>query len=245
MITAIIIQARMNSTRLPGKVLKEVLGKPLLAYQLERLDRVKAVDKIIVATTVNDEDQLIVDCCDRLNIPVFRGSEDDVLERYYGAAVAYGVDNIVRVTADCPIIDHRVIDKVVAFFLKNKSEYHYVSNALNETYPRGLDTEVFSFDVLCEAYKEASAKPDREHVTSFIYRQPERYRLGNISYHENLSCHRWTVDTPDDFELLRRIIEMLYPQNKDFSLEDVLLLLAKNPNWLTINRHVRQKQYGE
>ncbi len=243
--TAIIVQARMTSTRLPGKVLKRVLDKPLLEYQIERLRRVKLADEIVIATTVNDTDEPIIELCDRLSVPYFRGSEEDVLARYHGAAQEHYADVVVRVTSDCPLIDPQVIDKVINFYTENTDKYDYVSNCLKRTYPRGMDTEVFSLKALYESFLEATAQPDREHVTPFIYRHPERYCVGHVVYSENQSSHRWTVDTPEDFELIRRIIETIYPEKYDFSIEDCLSLIKQHPNWSAINSHIQQKKYDE
>jgi spore coat polysaccharide biosynthesis protein SpsF len=243
--TAIIVQARMTSTRLPGKVLKKVLDKPLLEYQIERLSRVKLADEVIIATTVNETDEPIVQLCNSLSIPYFRGSEEDVLSRYYETAKAPQADGIVRVTSDCPLIDPEVIDEAIKFYIDHQTEYDYVSNSLERTYPRGMDAEVFSFKALQEAFLETTALPDREHVTPFIHRQPQRYRLANINYSESQSHQRWTVDTPEDFELIKTIIEAIYPKLPDFTLRDCLNLLQKNPEWSTTNVHVQQKKYGE
>lgn len=239
----IIVQARMTSTRLPGKVLKPVLGKPLLEYQIERLQRVKLANEIVIATTKNATDDSIVKCCDRLLIPYFRGSEEDVLARYHGAATAHQADVIVRITSDCPLIDPQVIDRVIQYYIDH--QYDYVSNCLERTYPRGMDTEVFSFKALNEAFLEATAKNDREHVTPFINRQSERYRLGSVLYTDDRSQHRWTVDTPEDFDLIQKILEAIYPQNPEFSLEDCLHLSDRYPEWSNINAHIEQKQYSE
>lgn len=241
----IIVQARMTSTRLPGKVLKEVMGKPLLGYLAERLLRVSLADRVVIATTGNEEDNAIVEFCNGLALPFFRGSEEDVLSRYYGAAVAYGADVVVRVTSDCPLIDPAVIDRVIGFYLENYPLYDYVSNTLERTYPRGMDTEVFSFEALTRAHREASAAPDREHVTAFMYRNPEIFNTANLPCRENQSRYRWTVDTPEDFELIRRLIEGLYPVNNLFSLEDILRIMKNNPDWFLINAHVEQKLYGQ
>jgi spore coat polysaccharide biosynthesis protein SpsF len=237
----IIIQARMNSTRLPGKVLKTVLGKPLLEYQIERLRRVKLADQMIIATTTNDCDQPIVDLCDRLVIPYYRGSEEDVLSRYYEAAIEFQADAIVRITSDCPLIDPQVIDQVIQRYVDAYPEYDYVSNCLDRTYPRGMDTEVLSFKSLDEAFHQSSIQGDREHVTAFIYRQSDRYNLGQINYLKNHSEHRWTVDTLEDFQLIKIIIESLYPFKPKFSLQDCLDILSKNPKWSIINKYVEQK----
>lgn len=242
--TVIINQARMTSTRLPGKVLLTVLGKSLLEYQIERLRRVKMVDEIVVATTINNTDQPIAELCGRLDVPCFRGSENNVLARYYEAATLHQADVVVRVTSDCPVIDPDVVTEVIRYYHDHQDCCDYVSNGLRRTYPRGMDTEVFSYKALREAFLESTEDADREHVTPFIYRQPERYRLANVSFREDQSRHRWTVDTPEDFELVRRIIESLYPINKNFSLDEMLELLDLHPDWLKINAHVEQKKLG-
>lgn len=240
--TVIIVQARMTSTRLPGKVLKTVLDKPLLEYQIERLRRMKFADEIVIATTTNDTDQPIIDFCNRLDLSFFRGSEEDVLSRYYGAAVEHNADVVVRVTSDCPVIDPALSDKAVDFFLKPQKDYDYLRLF---QYPRGLDTEVLTFKALEESYLEATEKPEREHVTPFLYRHPERYKVKYMTPLEDYSHHRWTVDTPEDFELIKRIIEELYPIKRMFNYVDILDVLARNPEWYYINDEVRQKEYGE
>ena len=242
MSTAIIVQARMASTRLPGKIMKKVLDKTLLEYQLERLFRVKQAGQVIIATTDHGEEQPIVDLCQKLGVPYFRGSEQDVLARYYSAATEYGVDVVVRITSDCPLIDPAVIDKVIGFYLAHKEEYDYVSNTFPElTYPRGMDTEVFSYQALMEAHEEATDQAEREHVTIFIKRHLDRYRIENITYEKDYSHYRWTVDTPEDFALIEKMIAALYPVNPHFTLEDCLTLIEEHPEWVKINAHVKQK----
>jgi len=241
----IITQARMTSTRLPGKVLKKVQGKSLLEHQLDRLKRVVTADEIIVATTVNETDEPIVALCEQLQVIFHRGSEDDVLARYYEAAQPFKPDVVVRVTSDCPVVDPEVIDKVIQYYLNHYPHYDYVSNCLKRSYPRGMDTEVFSFKALEEAFNEATVHPDREHVTSFIQHQPNRYKLGDVTFFQNQSNHRWTVDTEEDFELVSNIINALYPEKTNFTLEDILKLLEKKPKWSKINTHIEQKKYGE
>lgn len=244
MTIAIIVQARMTSTRLPGKVLKPVLGKPLLAYQIERLKRVKAADRIVIATTENDADAPIVGLCQALEVDYFRGSEQDVLSRYYGAAQAAQADVVVRVTSDCPLIDPAIIDEVIQVYVAQCDRYDYVSNALKRTYPRGMDTEVLPTWALEQAYQEATELPEREHVTPFIYNHPERYSLGHVTYPKDLSHHRWTVDTPEDFELIKHMLEALYPFSPNFNFQDCLRVIERHTDWSTINSHVEQKLYG-
>jgi spore coat polysaccharide biosynthesis protein SpsF len=240
--TVILVQARMTSTRLPGKVLKEVLGKPLLEYQIERLRRIENADEIVIATTVNDSDQPIVDLCNRLSVSYFRGLEEDVLSRYYEAAKIYKANNVVRITSDCPVIDPTVCDEAITCFLKNQDHYDYVRI---EQYPRGLDVEVFSFKILEECFRKAMDKADREHVTRYIYRHPERYRVKRIYCSQDYSQHRWTVDTPEDFALIKRIIEELYPVKKEYNFADILNVMEDHPDWYEINAMVRQKKCGE
>lgn len=241
---AAIIQARMGSTRLPGKVLKKVLGKTLLEYQIERVKIAKTIDEIIIATTTKESDDPIVQLCQQLSIPYYRGTEEDVLSRYYEAATEFGVDVVVRLTSDCPIIDPNVIDKVVKHYLENKDQYDYVSNTLARTYPRGMDTEVMSYEALKVANERAKEPQYREHVTAYIYSNSDIFRLGNVVDEFDNSHHRWTVDTEEDFVLIEKIIQGLYIKNKNFSYVDVLDLLNKNPSWFFINHHIEQKKIG-
>lgn len=223
--------------------MKEVLGKPLLEHQVERMKRVKLADEIVVATTLNDADRVVVDFCDRLSISCFRGSEKDVLTRYYEAAKAFHADVVVRLTSDCPLIDPSIVERVLQYYyFDHFEEYDYVSNCLIRTYPRGMDTEVFPVRVLEEAFLEATDPQDREHVTSFIYQHDQRYRVSNVAYSRNCSWHRWTVDTEEDFILIKQILESLYPAKPEFSMEDVLDLIARDPRLFAINAHVEQKK---
>ncbi len=241
----IITQARMASTRLPGKVLKEVLGKPLLQYHIERLRQVRGISDVVVATTVNESDDLVENVCKHLSYAVFRGSERDVLGRYYRAAKVYHADAVIRVTSDCPLIDPFVIEQVVQSYLHSTAEYDYFSNTIKRTFPRGMDTEVFSAQVLEEAFQEARLDYEREHVTPFFYMHPERYRIGNLTYHTDVSQHRWTVDTPEDFELIRRIITAFAGVQPAVTLEDILRLLKQHPQWTLINAHIEQKNLDQ
>lgn len=243
--TAIIVQARMTSTRLPGKVLKPVLGKPLLTYLIERLRRAKTADGIVIATTVNAADEPIVELCENLNVPCFRGSEEDVLGRYFLAAKECGATRVVRVTSDCPLLDPSVLDAVVGF-AKAHPEFAYVTNSPEDdalrTYPRGLDVETVPFAALREACEEASEPFEREHVMPFFKKRPDRYPARLISYAGGRVVARLPVDTPEDFELVKRILETLYPSNKNFTFEDVIHVLRKNPGWECLNSHVEQKK---
>jgi spore coat polysaccharide biosynthesis protein SpsF len=241
----IIVQARMTSTRLPGKVLLKIAGKSLLEYQIERLLRVSLADSVVVATTLNNTDQPIVNLCNQLGVAIYRGDENDVLARYFEAAITYDADVIVRVTSDCPLIDPQIVDEVIQSYLDLQPQVRYVSNTLQRTLPRGMDTEVFAIEALKEAFQGATTTPDREHVTPFIYRQPKRYGISQVIYNKDESHHRWTVDTPEDFELIQRILEYLYPKRPEFNLNDCIELIAQRPEWSSLNDHVEQKKYGE
>jgi len=234
----------MTSERLPGKVLKKVLGKTILEYHLERIKLVPSVDEVVVATTVNDTDNPIVELCEQTNTAYYRGSEPDVLSRYYDAAKQFNADVVMRVTSDCPLLDPVEVEKVVKRYLDNADRFDYVSNFVNErTYPRGMEAEVFPFRVLEEASREALEPRDREHVTTFIYTRPERYRLGGLRYGSDESRYRLTVDTGADFELVGKIIESLYPKKNIFGMRDILELMKENPEWELINSHVKQKKH--
>lgn len=239
--TVAIIQARMGSTRLPGKVLKEVMDKPLLAYELERVKCAALIDDIVIATTNETIDDEIVRFCELHNINVYRGSEADVLERYYEAAVQFDADIVVRLTSDCPLIDPDVIDQVVQLY-KDEQPIDYVSNTLKRTYPRGLDTEVFSFEVLEKAHNKAILERDREHVTAYMYSNKDKFSFAYLENEEDYSHHRWTVDTEEDFDLVNRILQSIYPQNRLFTMNDVIELLNENYSWVKINAHIEQKK---
>ena len=238
----IIVQARMTSTRLPGKVVKVVCGKPLLEHLIDRLKRVKYADRIVIATTVNETDDIIVELCEKLDISYYRGSEEDVLGRYYETAVEYGGDIIIRITSDCPVIDPEVVDYLINFFTNNTEKYDYVSNTLERTYPKGMDAEVISFNALKEAHFNAYDPFDREHVTPFIKRRPQQFRLYNILYRTDMSRYRWTLDTPEDLELISKIFDALFYQNPSFSLKDMLDQMERTPEWAAINAHIEQKK---
>lgn len=215
-----ILQARMSSKRLPGKVMCSLLGKPMIERQLERLDQCRTLGRVIVATSELPADDPLASHLASLGVDVFRGALDDVLGRFIGAAAAFGVQGVVvRLTADCPLADPTVIDACVQ--RQADLGVDYVSNALKRTYPRGLDVEVFPLEVLRIAQREATEHHEREHVTPFIYRHPERFRLADIVQDRDESHLRWTVDTPADFAFVERVYEALYPTNAAFTSDDV------------------------
>ena len=240
--TVIIVQARMGSSRLPGKVLLPLAGETMLAQQLKRLQRCRRADAIVVATSTAPADDAIVSLLEAWpDILCVRGSEQDVLARYYQAAKQAQADVVVRVTADCPLIEPAVIDACIAIMLEQQDSCDYVSNCQQRSFPRGLDCEVFSMAALETAHQQAHQPAEREHVTPYIWQQPERFRLCDYVDTHDRSDWRLTVDTPEDLALVRRIYHELYAQQPDFHYAQLVALLEANPDWLAINRDVVQK----
>ena len=235
------IEARMTSSRLPGKVLMEACGKPMLQHMIERLQRVPSLDGIIVATTGNDTDAAIVELAESMDVGVFQGSEDDVLLRVLGAAQEHDIDVIVEMTGDCPLIDPSLVEDCILGY--QNAEVDYVSNVLERTYPRGMDTQVFATEILADVANRTDDPEDYEHVSIYIYRHPEIYSLKNMPGPPELTDPELglTLDAPEDFELIRRIFETLYPDNPDFRLSDILSLLENNSALAGLNAHVRRK----
>lgn len=235
----VIIQARMGSTRLPGKALMDLAGERVLTRVVNRTRRAVTVDEVVVATTTAPADDRIVRLCEERGWPCFRGSEDDVLDRYYQAAVQHEADSVVRITSDCPLTDPEVIDKVVQESSSSAPEVDYVSNTLERTFPRGLDVEVVNLTAMEKAWQEDDNPAWREHVTPYVYRHPEIFRLRNVANDENLSRMRWTVDTAEDLAFVRRIYDHF--KGDEFTWREVLNLLALHPEWLVTNEQVEQK----
>jgi len=237
-----IVQARMGSTRLPGKVMMDICGKSVLLHIIDRLKACELLDDIVIATTVSNRDDVIFDAVSNYDeiIGLFRGSEENVLERYYLAAKKFNADIVVRVTSDDPLIDPSVIDGVIREFLSNNCDY--VSNSLNKTFPLGLDAEVFSFKALETAWNEAKKDYEREHVTPYIIENPDKFKLLNVANDIDLSNLRWTLDTKDDFEFIDAIYERIHSKKQLFFMDDVLELLGREPELININRHIEQKR---
>lgn len=231
--TLAIIQARLGSTRLPGKTLLDLLGKPILQHVVERVSSASLVDGVIVATTTNEEDKKIIEVCTQLNVNVYAGSTEDVLDRFFQAAKYFPAENIVRITADCPLADPVVIDSVVSLHFQSKADY--TSNVLEEVYPDGEDVEVFTFAALERAWRETKMKSEREHVTLYFRQHPELFKLQQKGYHQNLHGKRWTVDEPADYEFIKAVYNKLYTKNPLFGMKDVLCLLEKHPELEQIN----------
>jgi spore coat polysaccharide biosynthesis protein SpsF len=229
-----IIQARMSSTRLPGKVLKPILGIPMLLRQIERVHRSKRIDQVILATSNTVDDDPIEELCEKNKIAIYRGSLNDVLDRFYQAALLTKPSHVVRITGDCPVIDPSIVDQVIRLHLEG--DYDYTSNIQVPTYPDGLDVEVFRFTALEKAWQEAALPSEREHVTPFIRNHPELFRHGSIQNSIDLSGLRWTVDEAEDFEVIRQVYETLYPQKNDFGMTDILRLMDERPELQVMNQ---------
>lgn len=232
--TAIIIQARMGSSRLPNKIMIPLAGKPIIQHVIERCRKSKA-DEIIVATSTNKENDIIEDFCEKINCLCFRGSEDDVLDRYFKVALENRADTIIRVTSDCPLIDSKIIDKLIDEF--NSNNYDYLSNVLTRTFPRGLDVEIFSFNTLKKTHELAKRKEDREHVTSFIYANPNIFKIKGIEAQGFLRRPnlRLTIDTNEDLKVLSSIFTN-FSDKSDVQISDIINYLDKNPEIRDLNR---------
>ena len=229
-----IVQARAESTRLPGKIFKSILGKPMLAHMLERVKRAQKINSVVLATTDKSEDDATAAIGERSGVTVFRGSESNVLDRFYRAASAARAETVVRLTGDCPLVDPAVLDEVVERYLAQNVDYTHTP----VNYPEGLDTEVFSFSALERAHKEARLPSEREHVTPYIRNHPELFRLDEKwrNGKGNHSAMHWSVDTKQNFEFISRIFEKLFPRNEKFNKDDVLALLEREPELLAINK---------
>lgn len=236
-----IIQARMGSTRLPGKVLMLLAGTPVLKHVFDRVQKASLLSKVIVATTKNSIDDKIVNFCKQLNIDCFRGEEDDVLGRYYFVAQLYQADIVVRITADCPLLDGTLLNTMLGMFIAAKTPIDYLSNAIKRTYPIGLDAEIFTFSALEQTFFDAKKDYQREHVTPYIYENPTLFKLQGYESKINYSYYRWTLDTIEDYQFIRLIYDRLYKYNPFFSTEDIYALLKKEPELLKINSHIKQK----
>ncbi len=230
-----VLMARTSSRRLPGKVLKRILGRPMLALQIERIQKAVCYDELIVATSGSSSDGPIQALCEELEIPCFRGSLEDVADRYYRAASQYDPKHVLKLSGDCPLTDPGLIDALAAFH--RDGGYDFSSNALDPTWPDGLDAEIFTMACLERIWREAKLPSEREHLVPYLKRHPESFRIGSMTQEEDLSRLRWTVDEPEDFELVSAIYKALYTSNPNFSTQDILNYLAANPNLNSINGH--------
>ncbi len=242
--TVAIIQARLGSTRLPGKVLLDLGGKTVLGRVVERVGRMKTVKDLVVATSSLESDDAIEAECRRLGVPCFRGSEEDVLDRFRGAADTMEAEQCVRITADCPLIDPGVSDDIVAQFEAADPPVDYASNKIPQSFPRGLDTEVFSRYALDLAVKWAKKPYHRTHVTAYMYQTPEIFTMLSVVSDVDRASWRWTLDTPEDLTFIRAVYEALEGK-PDFDWLDVVALVEADPMLAAINAHVVQKEIEE
>ncbi|MBN1871045.1 MAG: glycosyltransferase family protein [Candidatus Omnitrophica bacterium] len=238
-ITAI-IQARTGSSRLPGKVLLKIKGRTVLEYVIRRTMQARTIDKVILATTERHHDNAVDELGRDLGVITYRGSEDDVLDRYYRCAREYDAKHIARITADCPLIDPSVIDRVSEEYLKSSPDY--CSNVLERTFPVGLDVEVFGISALEKAWENARLQPEREHVTPYMIKHPEIFRQKNVSNSADLSGKRWTLDRREDFEFIKAVIEGVYSERLDFRMQDIVEFLARRPELEHINSNVKSQR---
>jgi len=237
-----IVQARMNSTRLPGKVLLDIEGMPLIQRVVDKVSCSK-VDKVVVATTENTNDDKLVEWCESNSISFFRGNEDNVLERFYECAKFFNADVIVRVTSDDPFKDPIVINRAIDTLFDGK--YDYVSNTIHPTFPEGVDIEVFTIDALKKCFNNAILDSEKEHVTPYIWKNNNDFSLYNFTYEENLSSLRWTIDYKEDLDFSRAVYKQL-KHKKCFSMKDVLSVLKQHPKLFDLQKSiVRNKGYIE
>jgi spore coat polysaccharide biosynthesis protein SpsF len=240
-ITAI-VQARMGSTRLPGKVLTDLGGQSVLSRVIRRLQRASMVSEVAVATTVSAKDDGIVSACHELGVQCLRGSEPDVLDRYLKAAENLHADAVVRITSDCPLIDSELVDRVIRAFVDQQADF--ACNVLPRTYPRGLDAEVFAVAALRKAWEVAEQPYQREHVTPLFYERRDLFRFASVRSEQDFSQYRWTLDTPEDLRLIREIYGCLGNRD-DFSWREVLDVMQRSPELASLNAHVVQKAVRE
>jgi spore coat polysaccharide biosynthesis protein SpsF len=234
----IVVQARMASSRLPGKVMLPVLGKSILALMIERLQMIKHQATIVIATSVNAEDDIIEQEARSLNIACYRGSLQNLLDRHYQASLLYNADVILKIPSDCPLIDPDIIDHVLAYFFEHETEFDYVSNLHPATYPDGNDVEIMTMPCLKQAWENADKSLELEHTTPYIWENPQQFSIGNVSWETGLDysmSHRFTIDYQEDYLFIKRVFEELYPVNKSFSCDDILSLLNREPEIYQIN----------
>ena len=234
-----IIQARTRSERLPNKVLKEIENLPMICHIINRVKKAKNIDQIILATSNTDTDKILLDIAKKFKIIGFAGDEKDVLDRFYNAAIMYAANPIVRITGDCPLVDPILLDKMVEFYQAN--DYDYMSNTIERTFPDGLDIEIFSSEVLKISNKEAKWLSEREHVTPYILKNQNDFRVYNYKNKQNLSNLRWCVDEEDDLIMIRKIFQEMRP-NQFFSTDDALKIILKRPDISKINSGIRTNE---
>lgn len=238
--TVLIVQARMTSSRLPGKILLEAAGKPLLAHLVDRLKKVREADEIVIATTVNASDDVVEQFCRHAGIGVFRGSEHDVLSRYAGAAEAFDANIVVRITSDCPMLDPRIVDQYILRYKNSPCRPDYVWCGEAPKLPIGMGVEVFSREALATAHAEATDAYDREHVTPYLRRRDSGFVIEGVAFPRDLHDYRLCVDVPEDFSLVERVLRILAKKTPDYDLDDIIALIDANPHWRAMNAAVVQ-----
>jgi spore coat polysaccharide biosynthesis protein SpsF len=229
-----ILQARMSSNRLPGKVLKAIVGKPMLELHIERIKRAQNIDKLIVATSNNSEDEAIAQFCQRIGVECYQGSLDNVLERFYLASQQHPASHIIRLTGDCPLACPQTIDQVIAKHIEEQNDF--TSNAVPHTFPDGLDVEIMTAAALQLAWQQATTAYHKEHVTAYLYQHPELFKTARLISPVNLNQQRWSVDYPEDFALVAFVYEFLYASNPQFDTAAIIELLAQNPDIFALNQ---------
>jgi spore coat polysaccharide biosynthesis protein SpsF len=234
-----IIQARVSSTRLPKKVLLPLVGEPLLVRMAERVMAASLVGEVVVATSTSEEDNTIENVCRQKSIKIYRGSKLDLLDRHYQCALKYKADVVVKIPSDCPLIDSATIDEVLNKFLNSNEDFDYVSNLHPATFPDGNDVEVMSFAALENAWVNAHAKMELEHTTPYIWENPNKFKIGNVTWEMGLDysmSHRWTIDYLEDYQFINQVYHELYPTKKCFTINDILKLLMDKPELQEINK---------
>lgn len=234
----IIVQARMASSRLPGKVTMPILGKSLLARMIERLLIIRHRSTVVIATSTNAEDDVIVDEANLLKVPYYRGSLDNVLDRHYQAAKMHNADVVLKIPSDCPLIDPQIVDDVLDYFFDNKGKYDYVSNLHPATHPDGNDVEIMTIDCLQKAWENSIRPLELEHTTPYIWENPQLFRIGNLIWNTGLDysmSHRFTIDYPEDYQFIKRVYDELYRTRDKFSCQDILDLLQHKPEIYQLN----------
>jgi spore coat polysaccharide biosynthesis protein SpsF len=234
----IVVQARMSSTRFPGKILRPILGKSLLNRMIERLQMICHEATIVIATSDSDQDNVIETESNTIGVPCFRGSLNNCLDRHYQAGLKYKADIIIKIPTDCPLIDPRIIDEALDFYFDHEGEYDFVNNLHPATWPDGNDVEIMTAACLEKAWKEASRPLEIEHTTPYIWENPDKFRIANIAWSTGLDysmSHRFTIDYPEDYEFINRVYQELYPAKPNFTCDDILNLLDTKPEIYQIN----------
>ena len=241
-----VIQARMGASRLPGKMLMDIAGKPAVQWVVERAQMSKLITQVVLATTIAPADEQLAQWAQSFGVACYRGSEADVLDRYYQAVKSTGAQAVVRITGDCQLSDYQVIDAVIQKYIDGSGAYSYVSNVHPPTYPDGFDTEVFSFTALERAWHEAQLASEREHVTPYIWKHPELFPAYNVAHATDLSNYRLTLDTAEDLDLIRRVMRECLSRGGYCGLTEVIDILTAHPDWLKINsQYERNEGYAQ